>query len=149
MKNAAIINSLGYAGLIPFLVAAWAAVAERTLFQLSPTMVFLTYSAIILSFLGGTLWGKARELVEGMLSSGLLVLSNLLALSAWAMLLLGEAWLAAGLIIALFGYVLLYAVERFAAGQMLGDVGSSYLLFRLTLTIVVCLAHAIVLYAVL
>ncbi|HCA36997.1 MAG TPA: DUF3429 domain-containing protein, partial [Gammaproteobacteria bacterium] len=46
---------------------------DRTLFQLSPALIFLTYSAIILSFLGGTLWGKARELADGFLSAGLLL----------------------------------------------------------------------------
>ena len=64
MKNAAIINCLGYAGLIPFWAAAWAMLGDRNLFQLSPALIFFTYSAIILSFLGGTLWGKAREYYE-------------------------------------------------------------------------------------
>lgn len=148
MKNAAMINSLGYAGLIPFLTAAWAALGDRTLFQLSPGLIFLTYSAIILSFLGGTLWGKARELLDGVLSAGLLLLSNVLALAAWLMLLLGEAFIAVGLLIALLGYTILFAVEWFSATQVLGGVGESYLPFRLTLTAIVCLAHVIVIYAV-
>lgn len=149
MKNAAIINALGYAGLIPFLAAAWAALGDRTLFQLSPALIFLTYSAIILSFLGGTLWGKARELADGFLSAGLLLLSNVLALAAWLMLLLGEAFIAIGLLIALIGYTILWAAEWLSATQVLGGVGESYLRFRFTLTTIVCLAHGIVIYAVL
>ena len=149
MKNAAIINCLGYAGLIPFWAAAWAMLGDRTLFQLSPALIFLTYSAIILSFLGGTLWGKARELADGFLSAGLLLLSNVLALSAWLMLLLGETFMVPGLLIALIGYAILCAVEWVSTSQVLGGVGESYLRFRLTLSSVVCLAHAVVIYAVL
>lgn len=149
MKNAAIINSLGYAGLIPFLAAAWAVLGERTLFQLSPALIFLTYSAIILSFLGGALWGKARELADGFLSVGLLLLSNAIALAAWLMLLLGEAFIMFGLLIALIGYATLCVAEWFSASEVLGAVGDSYLPFRLTLTSIVCFAHVIVIYAVL
>ncbi len=149
MRNAAVINCLGYAGLIPFLAAAWAMLSDRTLFQSSPALIFLTYSAIILSFLGGTLWGKARELADGYLSAGLLLLSNMLALSAWITLLLGETFMVPGLLIALIGYAILCAVEWFSASKVLNYVGEPYLRFRLTLTSVVCLAHAVVIYAVL
>lgn len=149
MKNAVVINCLGYAGLIPFLAAAWAMLGDRTLFQSSPALIFLTYSAIILSFLGGTLWGKARELADSYLSAGLLLLSNVLALTAWMMLLLGETFIVPGLLIALIGYAILCAVERLSASKVLGGVGESYLRFRLTLTLVVCLAHAVVIYAAL
>jgi hypothetical protein len=149
MKNAAVINCLGYAGLIPFLAAASAMLGDYTLFQSSPALIFLTYSAIILSFLGGTLWGKARELADGYLSAGLLLLSNVLALTAWMMLLLGETFIVPGLLIALIGYAILCAVEWLCASKVLGGVGESYLRFRLTLTLVVCLAHAVVISAAL
>jgi hypothetical protein len=149
MKNAVIINCLGYAGLIPFLAAAWAVLGERTLFQLSPALIFLTYSAIILSFMGGALWGKARELADSFLSVGLLLLSNAIALAAWLMLLLGEAFIMFGLQIALIGYATLCVAEWFSASEVLGGVGESYLPFRLSLTSIVCFAHVIVIYAVL
>ena len=65
------------------------------------------------------------------------------------MLLLGETFMVPGLLIALIGYAILCAVEWFSTSQVLSGVGESYLRFRLTLSSVVCLAHAVVIYAVL
>ena len=50
--------------------------------------VFIAYSAVILSFLCGALWAEARVSEPGLLANATVVLSNLLALSAWASLLL-------------------------------------------------------------
>jgi hypothetical protein len=52
------------------------------LLQLAPGIVFLNYSAMILNFHGGILWGKARELDTSGMSAALLLLSNVLALMA-------------------------------------------------------------------
>ena len=64
-------------------------------------------------------------------------------------MLLGETFMVPGLLIALIGYAILCAVEWFSASKVLNYVGEPYLRFRLTLTSVVCLAHAVVIYAVL
>ena len=148
MKNTVVINALGYAGLIPFLAAAAAVTMDMSIGPLDAGEVFLTYSAIILSFLGGALWGKARELLESSLSISLLLLSNLFALSAWAVLLLGESWLIPGLLISMTGFSALYLVERITADRLLAEVGPVYLQFRWTLTVVVCAAHLVVMIAV-
>lgn len=73
---------LGYAGVIPF--AALAAALWVPSWQAQALAPLLTYSALILSFLGGVRWGRA-------LASGRAldyVLAVLPSLYAWAALLL-------------------------------------------------------------
>jgi len=60
---------------------------KETLLGLSGQQVFITYSAIILSFLSGVLWGAALEGFDNTLGRTALILSNLFALAAWAALL--------------------------------------------------------------
>ena len=51
---------LGYAGLVPFLISALAELMALNLpIPVSPMTLLLTYGAIILSFMSGTLWGRA------------------------------------------------------------------------------------------
>ena len=80
--------ALGVAGLIPFLFAPIVhltgdlAVAPRLLNIPVATLVFYTYSPVIASFLCGTWWGRA--LAADQAAPVTLVLSNVLALAAWA-----------------------------------------------------------------
>ncbi len=52
---------LGYLGLLPFMFSLLLIVTERTLFNLSGEQFFIAYSAVILSFLSGVLWGNAID----------------------------------------------------------------------------------------
>ena len=52
---------LGYLGLLPFLFSLVLISTERTLFNLSGQQFFIAYSAVILSFLSGVLWGNAID----------------------------------------------------------------------------------------
>ena len=90
MKHSRVINSLGYAGLLPFLAAVWAAYSELSFWEWPASQLFLSYSVIILSFLAGALWGKAKELEESEVSCLLLIGSNGFALSGWLAVLLGK-----------------------------------------------------------
>lgn len=93
--------ALGYAGLIPFVFLATdplffgmiePALAERAL---------LAYAAIILSFLGGVVWGR----VMGQTGAGMaLVISNAAALLGWVAVLIGGAM---GLVLAAIGFALI------------------------------------------
>ena len=145
MKHPLVTKSLGYAGLVPFFSAAWAAYANVSLWGWSASFVFLSYSSIILSFLSGALWGKANELQESDVSRMLLILSNVFALTAWLAILLGETYLSAGLAISLIGFILVYLIEQKTQGLLLKDIGSAYLKFRRGLTTGVCLAHVLIL----
>jgi len=145
MKNHTLIYSLGLAGLIPFIGSCIAVFTGWTILGMAPQSLFLSYSAIILSFLGGTLWGKSRELPTSSLSTGLLIFSNVLALLAWFMLLLGPDSYSSGLIIAILAYITIYTVERTNSEQLFASVGGSYLTLRLILTTTVCLSHVFML----
>lgn len=145
MKHSRVINFLGYAGLLPFLATVWAASAKLSFGGWSASYLFLTYSVIILSFLAGALWGKAKEMEESNVSRLLLVGSNVFALAAWLAVLLGEDYLTAGLAVSMTGFILIYLVEHRTQGLLLQGMGSTYLRFRLTLTSVVCLAHLLIL----
>ena len=145
MIHSRVINSLGYAGLLPFLAAAWAAYADLSLGAWSAPHLFLSYSVIILSFLAGALWGKAKELEESNVNRFLLVGSNVFALTAWLAVLLGKDYLSAGLAVSMTGFILVYLVEHKTRRLLLQGMDSAYLKFRLTLTSVVCLAHIVVL----
>ncbi len=90
-------QALGYAGLIPFAVLA----LDPLLFQyLSPPLAslwLLFYGAVILSFLGGIVWGRSlREPDAGIA----MIVSILISLAGWgALLLIGQPsafWLLAG-----------------------------------------------------
>jgi hypothetical protein len=77
-------NYLGYLGLAPFiLIFAFGAYIEELL-NISAVKVFIFYSAIILSFIAGTLWRKlnSKESIK------LHILSNIFSLFAFLTLLL-------------------------------------------------------------
>lgn len=88
---------LGYTGLIPFVVpvllmlegaVSASGFQSAALFGLYAPYVFITYSAVILAFLCGALWGKmvSGECPDS--ANAVLIFSNLIALSAWASTLL-------------------------------------------------------------
>ena len=144
MIHSRLINSLGYAGLVPFCAAVWASYAELSVGAWSASHLFLSYSVIILSFLAGVLWGKAKELEESNVSRSLLIVSNLFALTAWLAVLLGRNYLSAGLAVSMTGFILVYLVEYKTQGSLPQGMDSAYLKFRLTLTSVVCLSHLLI-----
>ena len=144
MINSSVIISLGYAGLLPFLAAVWASYAELSFGAWSASHLFMSYSVIILSFLAGALWGKAKELEESNVSRLLLIGSNVFALTAWLAVLLGRDYLSAGLTVSMTGFILVYLVEHKTQGLLPQGMDSAYLKFRLTLTSVVCLAHLLI-----
>lgn len=85
--TAASISVLGYAGLIPFAVACVLAVIGLDGLA---SRLFFSYSAIILSFLGGALWGRiiSREQAQSTTVISALIASNVFALLGFASLLL-------------------------------------------------------------
>ena len=96
MNHAALTKTLGYAGLLPFMVPLYlmvlaftsaAGLQSASLFGLYAPYVFIAYSAVILSFLSGTLWAYGRP-QAGVLAAGAILFSNLVALAAWVSLLL-------------------------------------------------------------
>lgn len=155
MSRSNLINILGYLGLIPFLVPSYlmaegffygAGLQSAAIFGLYAPYVFIAYSAIILSFLSGTLWGHARQADampsgDGLLQ-GAIVFSNLVALSAWASLLLiyiAPIMTLFAVCLLMAGYLGLLLLE----GLVIGPQQKQYWAMRIRLTSVVALTHLI------
>ncbi|WP_207061874.1 DUF3429 domain-containing protein [Motiliproteus sp. SC1-56] len=134
---------LGYAGLLPFVFAlaaqglGWPASPS----ELSPARVFIAYSAIILSFLGGTLWGREIDRFPHSARALALWASNGFALLGFAALLCAELQLATVLLG--LGFAALFYTELRYLG--LRSEAGSYQRLRRNLTGVVCLLHAVLL----
>ena len=135
---------LGYLGLIPFLFSVYLVVANLSLFNQTGMFWFVSYSAIILSFLGGALWGRAIQIESESTSAKLLMLSNAVAIAAWGCLLLGDFKIAA-LSLLTIGYATLLIVEYFGDQKVFTDVDKGYVKMRVNLTSLVIIAHLIVL----
>jgi hypothetical protein len=145
---------LGYLGLIPFLVplvemtdelASGVGVHGASLFGFYAPYVFIAYSAIILSFLAGILWAKSRDFSHKKIARPMIIFSNLLALSAWASLLLiniSSILMVFAVALLLCGYGSLLLAER-SLDHDAKD--SQYWRMRLVLTMLVICAHSLVL----
>ena len=138
-----VISALGYAGLTPFVAACGLLYAGE---EARASQLFLSYSAIILSFLGGTHWGrllssgKTLELGAGLFA---LVASNVFALLAWSALLLSHGNIFYPFIILTTGFVLLFLVEAASMPTIDHAVHRRYSAFRAFLTIAVLLLHGV------
>ncbi|RUO77824.1 DUF3429 domain-containing protein [Idiomarina seosinensis] len=134
-----IMQLLGFAGLIPFLVFSLAQLMGVKLpLPVAPMTLLLTYGAIILSFLAGILWGRAIHRADSEPTNSLLVLSNAFALLAWFSLLLDSVFWA--LLIQMVGFALVLTFERVLARGSLMTTQSGYYPMRLILTagVIVC-----------
>jgi hypothetical protein len=148
-----VICLLGIIGLIPFIISvgcmmsgAWLSggLQSASIFGLYAPYVFLAYSAIILSFLAGTLWGKWETFPSNRHSAAVLIFTNLTSLLAWVSLtvihisqflsILAVALLAAG-------YLGILGVERTLKSSSRG-----YWNLRVSLTTFVVFLHWITLY---
>ncbi len=127
---------LGYAGLLPFIAGPlWLSVAPDS----APAWldrVWLSYTAMIASFMAGTLWGLALPTAEG--PDGLvgMALSTVLMLLAWA-----AATLAFPLALLALGAVFILLVLAEIWRERVLDPLSGYFSLRLSLTtgVVLCL----------
>lgn len=137
-----LIRLLGYAGLLPFILALAMQLLDRQLFSLQAIAVFTTYSAVILSFLAGALWGR------GLFMSGeggarlLLVCSNFVALLAWGSILLNVEGPALLLLSA--GFVVVFTIEW----SRREGLANAYFGLRLQLTLIVMALHLLMLSAI-
>lgn len=134
-----IMQLLGFAGLIPFLVFSLAQLMGVELpLPVDPMTLLLTYGAIILSFLAGILWGRAIHRADSEPTNTLLVLSNAFALLAWFSLLLDSVFWT--LLIQMIGFALVLTFERALARGSLMTTQSGYYPMRLILTagVIVC-----------
>lgn len=128
-------------GIVPFVFATYLSWSDQALFDNSGLELFVTYSAIILSFRAGTLWGQFiyRNLDD--LARYVLISSNIIALGAWFSLLMNVPVLSIGLLC--LGFISTFWVE---ISKHRKSLHSKYLNMRLSVTTVVCVLHLLVLY---
>ena len=113
-------------------------------FSIQGMVLFISYSAIIVSFLAGTLWGQSSHQSES--ENGLLIIfSNIWAVGAWAALLLQIMFQmsAIALIILMLIYIHIIVVEaNHKSETSLNNAVSGYRIMRQSITGIVLLMHA-------
>lgn len=138
-----IIMTLGYLGLVPFIAPTIIHLSGWMRTELNAQTIFIAYSAIILSFLCGAVWGQVIEQPTQPRGKTLLFCSNVVALLAWVGLLLEQPHLS---LLALFcGYVSVFWMEVRWLKQLRPD-NSYYPNLRFALTTIVCSMHLLMLY---
>ena len=123
---------LSFMGLIPFFVSFYLSIQSLT-WQVQSKLAFIAYSAIILSFIAGTLWSRTDEEKQAKQK----VISNIFSLLAFLALLVNHQ-LALSLLMVSYVSLLVYET-RLAKVNKQAYLGSPYLKMRLKLTIIVTL----------
>lgn len=131
------IKNLGYYGLVPFVAALLMMVMQQSLYGLNGIDMFITYSAIILSFLTGIWWGI--RLVRPEVGLVWILVSNAIAVLAWIALLVSQTLFA--LAILALGYLTVWFGDSRLNSS--GLIRRSYFNFRTLLSTVVIILHAI------
>jgi Protein of unknown function (DUF3429) len=127
---------LGYLGLLPFILSLAASLFIQDWHD-KAVQIFIFYSAIILSFLAGSLW---RVKAAGNNNKHLAV-SNLFSLIAFTALLMPTL---ISLMVLAIGFLSLFYYESFMKRN--NDKKAAYLKMRFNLTSLVVLLHATALY---
>jgi len=122
---------LAFMGLIPFIVSLTMSI-QSGLWQLESKQIFITYSAIILSFVAGTLWEKGDKHNKHNKQK---IISNLFSLIAFISLLINH-YLALAILAISYITIFLYEV-RLASLNNQENARSVYLKMRLQLTVIV------------
>jgi hypothetical protein len=135
--------TLATLGIIPFVFATYLSWSNDVFLDKSGLDLFITYSAIILSFMAGTLWGQRIHKDSNTLSKYVLISSNVIALGAWFSLLIDVPVLSIALLF--LGFISIFWVEAKSLKQSEYS-DSRYLNMRLLLTLFVCVLHLLVLY---
>ncbi|MCL6416049.1 DUF3429 domain-containing protein [Aestuariirhabdus sp. Z084] len=144
-----LIGVLGYAGLLPFVFFVVSAFFKTAWLYLNPFFAFVSYSAVILGFLGGVIWGRQLGTSDTASSAPALIFSNLFALVACLALLIssfGLSLIGLSLIVLSLAYVALLIAERDLLFEQRQDYPASYPTMRYWLTGAVVGLHLVMLW---
>ncbi|MFT5708218.1 MAG: chromate transport protein ChrA [Oceanospirillaceae bacterium] len=123
---------LGYLGLLPFIAFLYVSVSAENP-NIIAQQAFVGYSAIIVSFIAGTLWRKDDHHINQQITSNALSLIAFLALFI-------ERDLA--LIILVFSFILLFIYEKkLAKSTQQNNLNTNYMKMRFWLTLMVVSLH--------
>lgn len=137
---------LGCMGLLPFMAALLASLRDIAILSMSAQWLFASYSAVILSFLCGSLWGRSLS-GDFNFSSGLLMtVSNLVALIAWVSLLISGSQLKSSIGLLGLSYLVVLVCELIATEKLYHNIYFGYLRLRCALTIGVVIMHIFMFY---
>lgn len=131
---------LGCAGLLPFL-GALLATAGLVQMPVEPQQMFVFYSAVILSFLCGSVWGRLLGVEFTFRVGFFLIFSNLVCLTAWLSLLSYSWRLESSLGLLILGYILILACECIVVELLYKEVYRGYLSLRCWLSLGVITLH--------
>ena len=125
---------LGYLGLLPFAGFLYFSVVLEDS-SVWAQQAFIAYSAIIVSFIAGSLWRKAEDNTR--LTQQ--IISNLLSLIAFTTLLMPDDL---ALIVLSFSFMFLFLYEKkLAITEQINDVDLAYMRMRFWLTFIVLSLH--------
>jgi chromate transport protein ChrA len=122
---------LGYLGLIPFIVCLYLS-SEVVFLGVSTKQTFVAYSAVILSFIAGTIWRRGVSTHHDKRN----IISNIFSLTAFACLLIAQK---VALIILALSFILLFFYENSIGKQ--DKKPTNYMNMRFWLTQIVVLLH--------
>ena len=141
-----IIVGLGLLVLVPFLVILLPFFGMDRLLSFTIPFLFTCYSATILSFLAGVLWGRVLADDDSLLTFFILIFSNAMALFSWAGLLLYEASRASSLLLLMLGYLFILLAELRYRRRIFHKLDSGYFRLRVLLTGTVLVLHVFALF---
>jgi len=125
---------LGYLGLLPFIVSLYLSI-ESVSWSITAKQAFIAYSAIIVSFIAGTIWRKNDNSMQIKQQ----IISNAFSLLAFTALLTHPK---AALIILTCSFLFLYIYEKELNKCTVEDKRTSgYMVMRLWLTLIVSSLH--------
>ncbi|TLU65130.1 DUF3429 domain-containing protein [Thalassotalea litorea] len=128
---------LGYAGLLPFVAGVSLFAFDVKVFTLTGDTLFILYSAVILSFLAGTLWANSLKNNGEAIYDRELITSNLISLTAFVSLMMNSSLTAVTLL--LVAYLLIFKHE--ATLENYAEIYPDYFSMRKRLTLVVSGLH--------
>ncbi|WP_268677115.1 DUF3429 domain-containing protein [Vibrio caribbeanicus] len=136
--------SLGYLGLIPFIVGVVSYATQINIKEIGGDHLFVSYSIIIFTFLAGVLWGNGIYQASGTGARLALIMSNVFALTSWAMLFIisdHNILIVTGLAI---GYLTIWFIERSNRHRFANKL-DEYDMMRFRLTVGVVFLHLVML----
>lgn len=128
---------LGYAGLLPFVFGVGLYAFDASIFNLTGDTLFVLYSAVILSFLAGTLWANSLKNNGEAVYDKELITSNVISLIAFVCLLMNSTLIAITLL--LIAYLLIFKHE--ATLENYAEIYPDYFSMRKLLTLIVSALH--------
>lgn len=142
---------LGYAGVIPFLLGIYFSTGNFNV-GIHKSLPFIAYSAVILSFLAGSLWKvhmihpcesneKQRMYLEHDSFSQQQIVSNIISVLAFLCILISPE---ISLILLALGYLFIWFYERRINGiNSFDELPENYLSMRTHLTLIVFSLHSL------